>query len=400
MRLDVRQKQAFSTRTMSMTSAWVSPLPAATAAAVATCEPRGCRTWCLTGRPALGASLRTRRRPGAHIAACAASAGAGTRRLVATELNEVHEVQTMVKDLVFRREQVGPGRSERWIVTRAPALDDGTRLEAAPLLRGMICEAAGAQDTAEIVLENTALDDEYALAIFCVLMQACCGALGFKNSRSSINTQALLSLLMERQGEREGNGSDVLGAAADGLVESDVGEMIDVVADNGTSILVLPRWLVRENRVLHRCVAILCRDRKSREIALLQRAAGSARAPAAWDVFVAGAVRGGEDETMAAIREISEELGVSDARIRKVDRCIVASPSVNCVVEVYIALGNFSDVQETRNPEEVLAVETVSREVLEARMADRKAFSFADEAIMVWERLVQLERAGIVQLNK
>ncbi|MFG2406641.1 NUDIX hydrolase [Streptomyces brevispora] len=65
---------------------------------------------------------------------------------------------------------------------------------------------------------------------------------------------------------------------------------------------------VRENWP-HRIATTICRDREGR-ILVLRRAATLSRFPGYYDVMVGGAVDVGESYEQAAVRELTEELGV------------------------------------------------------------------------------------------
>jgi len=298
----------------------------------------------------------------------------------AQPLGELHVVRTFVGDVCLERTQVGNNRFEQWLVT--DLISNEVQVKA-QIQESDEYTASVSLDTAE----NWNLS-EVQVAVFVVLIQACCHALGFTEVIAQFDTDAVLQVLQMQNANSDS-----------------VPELSDVVADNGNSLIVLPRSVVTQNRVLHRCVAVLCVDRVSRKILLVKRAPRDSRVSSGgkWDLFVAGGVQSGEEDTFCAIRELNEELGMQNARVRKIDRCLVRSEEVNSVVEVFLALGEFEKVVEDENKSvnvnEITEVELVSKVDLKKRMEENPEL-FVHEAVMVWKRLTQLESDGSIRLDK
>ncbi|TRV81000.1 NUDIX domain-containing protein [Streptomyces sp. 130] len=88
-----------------------------------------------------------------------------------------------------------------------------------------------------------------------------------------------------------------------------MGEMVEHVDEYDRVLGVVDRDdAVRENRP-HRIATTICRDREGR-ILVLRRAETMSRFPGYYDVMVGGAVNVGESYEQAAVRELTEELGV------------------------------------------------------------------------------------------
>jgi isopentenyldiphosphate isomerase len=90
-------------------------------------------------------------------------------------------------------------------------------------------------------------------------------------------------------------------------------EWVDVVDETDRVIGRASRAEVRAHNLLHRNVAILCQDAAGR-IYLHQRSATKDLFPNLHDVFVSGVVGAGENYDTAAVRELSEEVGIENAR--------------------------------------------------------------------------------------
>jgi 8-oxo-dGTP pyrophosphatase MutT (NUDIX family) len=86
--------------------------------------------------------------------------------------------------------------------------------------------------------------------------------------------------------------------------------MLDVVDADDRVIGQLPRAEVYARRLIHRCVFVLVRDRAGR-VFVHRRTDGKLTYPGAYDMFVGGVVGAGETYDEAAVREATEELGVS-----------------------------------------------------------------------------------------
>jgi isopentenyldiphosphate isomerase len=93
-------------------------------------------------------------------------------------------------------------------------------------------------------------------------------------------------------------------------------ELVDVVDESDRVVGRATRRGVRASNLRHRSVYILVFNSAGR-LFVHRRTAGKDIFPAHWDVAVGGVVAAGEDYDGAARRELREELGVRDARVRR-----------------------------------------------------------------------------------
>jgi len=86
-------------------------------------------------------------------------------------------------------------------------------------------------------------------------------------------------------------------------------EWIDIVDEDDRVHGRVTRRAMRERNLLHRCVAILCRNSQG-QIYVHRRTEQKDLFPDMFDAFVGGVVSAGEHYDHAAQREIGEELGI------------------------------------------------------------------------------------------
>ena len=87
-------------------------------------------------------------------------------------------------------------------------------------------------------------------------------------------------------------------------------EWVDIVDDGDRVVGRTTRAQMRRENLLHRNVAILCRDGGGR-IYVHRRTATKDLFPSLYDMFTSGVVEAGETYAQAALRELAEELGIS-----------------------------------------------------------------------------------------
>jgi isopentenyldiphosphate isomerase len=87
-------------------------------------------------------------------------------------------------------------------------------------------------------------------------------------------------------------------------------EPVEVVDDEGRVLHVLPRRVVRERRLLHRCTYVLVLNPRG-ELYVHRRTMGKDTYPGFYDVAAGGVCAVGESFDEAAARELEEELGVT-----------------------------------------------------------------------------------------
>jgi isopentenyldiphosphate isomerase len=88
------------------------------------------------------------------------------------------------------------------------------------------------------------------------------------------------------------------------------GELVDLVDEINRVVGQALRREVRSRNLLHRGVAILCRNRSGR-VHVHKRTVTKDVFPGMYDMFVGGVVLSGESYPVAARREIDEELGIT-----------------------------------------------------------------------------------------
>ena len=91
-------------------------------------------------------------------------------------------------------------------------------------------------------------------------------------------------------------------------------EMFDVVNEQNEVIGQATRPEVHAKKLLHRAVHILVFN-KNRDCLLQKRSAFKDCHPGLWDSSAAGHVDAGEEPEVAALRELEEELGMTDAKL-------------------------------------------------------------------------------------
>jgi 8-oxo-dGTP pyrophosphatase MutT (NUDIX family) len=86
-------------------------------------------------------------------------------------------------------------------------------------------------------------------------------------------------------------------------------ELVDVIDDEGRTIVTVTRREMRGRRLPHRCTYILVFNR-SGHLFLHLRTASKDVYPSHWDVAVGGVLAAGESFAAGARRELAEELGI------------------------------------------------------------------------------------------
>jgi len=86
-------------------------------------------------------------------------------------------------------------------------------------------------------------------------------------------------------------------------------ESVQIVDENNTEIAAVPRWIMREQKLIHRACYILVFNR-SGQLFVQKRTPTKDVYPGYYDVAAGGVVLAGESYEAAAERELSEELGI------------------------------------------------------------------------------------------
>jgi 8-oxo-dGTP pyrophosphatase MutT (NUDIX family) len=112
-------------------------------------------------------------------------------------------------------------------------------------------------------------------------------------------------------------------------------EPVEVVDESGTVLEVVPRSVMRAQRLRHRCTYIVVVDLSGR-LVVHQRAAWKDVWPGRWDVAFGGVVGVGEDWGAAALRELREEAGV-EAGLQALGGGTYDDDDVSVLGQVYLA---------------------------------------------------------------
>jgi 8-oxo-dGTP pyrophosphatase MutT (NUDIX family) len=112
-------------------------------------------------------------------------------------------------------------------------------------------------------------------------------------------------------------------------------ELVEVVDEAGTVLDVVPRSVMRAQRLRHRCTYIVVVDLSER-LVVHQRALWKDVWPGRWDVAFGGVVAVGEDWGPAALRELREEAGV-EAGLQALGGGPYDDADVSVLGQVYLA---------------------------------------------------------------
>lgn len=111
-------------------------------------------------------------------------------------------------------------------------------------------------------------------------------------------------------------------------------EFVEVIDVQGRSVGCVDRQEVRANRLLHRAIAVACRDPFGR-IFVHRRSITKDLLPGMYDMFVSGVVMAGESFNDAARRELAEELGIVGATPRWLFEHLYLGENDRCLIGVY-----------------------------------------------------------------
>lgn len=92
-------------------------------------------------------------------------------------------------------------------------------------------------------------------------------------------------------------------------------ELIEIVDQENISLGVTTRSVMRQQNLLHRASYVLVFNRTG-ELFIHQRTLNKDIYPGYWDIAAGGVVLAGETYKECALREVREELGIGDVRLR------------------------------------------------------------------------------------
>lgn len=113
-------------------------------------------------------------------------------------------------------------------------------------------------------------------------------------------------------------------------------ELVDEIDEHGSVVGVVTRAEVRRHNLRHRSVAIVVRNSRA-EVLIHRRAEHKDVWPGRWDLAAGGVVASGETYEQAAARELSEELGITEAVLTRVGTTPFENDEVRAIAAVFIA---------------------------------------------------------------
>ena len=119
--------------------------------------------------------------------------------------------------------------------------------------------------------------------------------------------------------------------------ENSPDEMVEEVDSLGNVLRLVTRRQMRAEALWHRAVFIAVRSRAG-ELLVHRRAESKDVWPGWWDVAVGGVVSPGESWEVAALRELSEELGVSGVELRSLGTSAFRDSEVKLVAACFEAV--------------------------------------------------------------
>ncbi|MBF0481931.1 MAG: NUDIX domain-containing protein [Desulfovibrionaceae bacterium] len=127
-------------------------------------------------------------------------------------------------------------------------------------------------------------------------------------------------------------------------------EPVTVVDGRDRPLAVMPLAEVHRQKLYHRCVLVLVYDREHR-LYLQRRAKSKSAYPGCFDLSATGHVQAFESREDAGIRELSEELGLTAARLARL-ASFPASPQTAFEFSTLFSAGRIQE-EPRPNPEEL-----------------------------------------------
>lgn len=160
-------------------------------------------------------------------------------------------------------------------------------------------------------------------------------------------------------------------------------ELFDLIDENDRVIGQETRTVVHQQGLWHRGVHVLLFDRRGR-LLVQQRSGKKSQSPLALDCSVSEHVQAGEEYYKAAIRGLSEELGLEGVEIQPLVKFRMNyGPNDNEISMIY--KGIVEPDQIRFDPEEIERVETYTLEELETLLEHKpRMFSYWFGQILLW----------------
>lgn len=159
-------------------------------------------------------------------------------------------------------------------------------------------------------------------------------------------------------------------------------ELFDVVDENDHVVRQATRREVHDNDLIHRAVHVLVFN-KNYDCLLQKRSMLKDRHPGVWDSSAAGHLDAGEEYDSAARRELSEELGINDAKLIHVGNLLPSEQTGFEHVAIYAAL---QDGRISFPAAEIEGVLPFPAALIDAWL-ERRPQDFADTFALCWQKV-------------
>ncbi len=117
--------------------------------------------------------------------------------------------------------------------------------------------------------------------------------------------------------------------------ENSPNEMVEEVDPAGNVIRLVSRKEMRAHVLWHRAVFVAVQSEVG-QILVHRRAETKDVWPGCWDVAVGGVLSPGEEWEAAAVRELSEELGITGVKVELLGTGVYADPNVKLVAAAFV----------------------------------------------------------------
>ncbi|WP_309400525.1 NUDIX hydrolase [Cerasicoccus maritimus] len=178
------------------------------------------------------------------------------------------------------------------------------------------------------------------------------------------------------------------------IMPSSPQELFDVVDEQDVVIGQAPRYQVHAEGLRHRAVHILVWNSQN-QLFLQKRSMNKDQMPGVWTTSCSGHVDSGENYDIAAVREISEELGIHVSGIEQMD-LLFKHPACRYTGEEFVQVYSLTwDGEMTLDPVEIDSGAWYAPDELDALIrADRR--NYAPSFRLIWGRVRQNDESAFV----